>query len=89
MRAQARLTRRLVVVNLDEDEPTVIAPYRARSVIKALWPRLRRWDAERGCWVVGRGGISVLTDDLRAAGFEVDVWEAGQMRILPPTGERP
>lgn len=82
------LVGRLTVIDLDADEPTVNSPYAARDLIKAIWPRLRRWDPQRGVWIVGRGAIHSLIKDLRAAGFEVDVWSAGRMRTLPATGTR-
>lgn len=86
------MTRRvldgLAVVDLDGDEPTVAAPYTARTVIKRLYWPLRRWDPQRSVWVVKNAGIRTLIAELRAAGFEVDVWSEGRMRTLPPTHAR-
>lgn len=85
---RAALAGRLVVVDLDADEPTVNSPYRARLIIKSLRPRSRRWDPQRLCWVVDRDVIRVLIGSLRTAGFEVDVWSGGRMRTLAATGTR-
>lgn len=79
---------RLAVVDMDADEPTVAAPYTARPVIKALYWPLRRWDPQRSVWVVKDAGIRTLIADLRANGYEVDVWRDGRMTTLKPTGER-
>jgi|GEM_PF-4521661 len=85
MSAPAALTRRLVVIDLDGDEATVRGPYSTRPIIKQLWRPLRRWDPERSAWVVGHGGIRDLIANLRAAGFEVDVWRGGRLTTLKPT----
>jgi hypothetical protein len=78
----------LAVVDLDAPEPTVAAPYSARPVIKALYWPLRRWDAQRGVWVVKAAGIRTLIAALRDAGYNVDVWSGGQMRTLGATSGR-
>lgn len=84
-----RILDTLAVVDLDGPEPTVAAPYSARPIIKALYWPLRRWDPQRGVWVVKDAGIRSLITALRAHGYEVDLWSGGQMRTLPATGERP
>lgn len=90
MNAPAPISRRLIVVEIDDNaEAIVTAPYAARPIIKALWFPLRRWDPQRRRWIVGRSAIRSLVADLRANGYEVDVWRDGRMTTLKPTGERP
>lgn len=84
----SRVIKDLAVIDLDAEQPTVAVDYSARPIIKAVWPRLRRWDPDRGVWVVGRGAIHSLIRELRAHGYTVDLWQAGQMRTLKPTGTR-
>lgn len=84
----SRVLKDLIVVNLDADEPTVAADYSALPIIKRLYWPLRRWDRERHVWVVKPAGIRTLIADLRAHGYDVDVWSAGRMRTLPATGTR-
>jgi len=83
-----RVLDRLAVVDMDADEPTVTAPYTARHIIKSLYWPLRRWDAEHRRWIVKTAGIRTLIEELRAAGYEVDVWRGGRMRTFKPTGNR-
>lgn len=85
----ATLARRLVVVDLDGTEPVVTAPYDANPVIKRLYWPLRRWDPQRRAWIIKPAGLRSLITDLREHGYEVDLWEHGEMTTLPATGRQP
>lgn len=68
------LLNRLVIIAVDENEATVASPYSALSCIKALPRGERRWDADRGLWVVVPEAVDRLVRGLCVFGFEVDVW---------------
>ena len=85
----AALRRRLVVIDLDQPEPVAIAHHDANPVIKRLYWPLRRWDPQRRAWIIKPAGLRSLITDLREHGYEVDVWEHGEMTTLPATGRQP
>jgi hypothetical protein len=83
-----RLLDRLVVIVVDETEATVASPYAALGCIKALPRDERRWDADRGLWVVAPEAIDRLVQGLCVFGFECDIWRGGEYVTRKPLSTR-
>lgn len=71
--------RDLVVADISGDEARIVGGYGTRLIIKALPKYARRWDPDRGAWIVRAEFVDRLVRALVNDGFEVDVYCGDQV----------
>jgi len=74
-----RFRDHLVIIDMTGPSACLTSPFKASPVIKRLFWRDRKWDAQRHVWWVELACVDALIVDLVAAGFEVDVHDGTGM----------